>query len=230
MAVRIGDREKLVRARDGELAAERQRLARRKLDRRAGEDERAQRRHLVGRGRPGHAQRARRHVTDIAVAGELSPCPAVFDLVDRHALALERLGLQLRLIGGRRAHGRVGGADLVGLAFDEALRVDDAGEMLCREVAPRRRDARIQSTGSCLRRLRARRQRPSRGGAQQRNEVAAFHAIQRHRLRRAAAGAARGTRHGTSSSSRAAPPAHTACRSTPLRSSQPRPSAARRSR
>src|SRR5262249_11468825 len=47
---------------------------------------------------------------------------------------------------------------------------------------------------------------------------------------RAAAGAARGTRRGTPSSSRAALAAHTACRSTPLRCSPPRPTAARRSR
>ena len=47
---------------------------------------------------------------------------------------------------------------------------------------------------------------------------------------RASASAARGTSCDTTSSSRAAPPAHGACRSMPLRSLAPRPTAIRRSR
>jgi len=229
-----GDRERLLDARNDQLAAERERFDRRQLDRRAGVDERAQRRHLVGRGRSGCAQRARRQKPDIAVAGELTPGPAVLaDLVDRDPLALERFGQKCGLGRGRLAHGRLRGAHLAGLAFDEALRVDDAGEMLGREVGARRREARVQSAAACWRgsrRLRTRHQRPRDSAPQQRNEFASLHPVEWHRLRRAAADGVRGTRSGIRSSWRAAPSAHTACTSPTPESSPAHPTAARRSR
>ena len=130
-----GDRERPVHARNDKPAAERKRFHRGKLDRRAREDERAQRRHLVGRSRPGCAQRACRHESDIAVAGELSPRPAFLaDVVNRNPLAFQRFGQKRRLVRGRAAHGRLRDADLVCLSLDEALGFDNACEMPGREV------------------------------------------------------------------------------------------------
>ena len=75
--------------------AERQRGDRRQLDRGAGKHQRAQRDHFVCRLAAKRAKPARRHPADIAVAFELAPGPAfVVGLVDRHALAHERFGIE----------------------------------------------------------------------------------------------------------------------------------------
>ena len=81
--------------------------------------------------------------------------------------------------------GALRGADLVRLSLDEALSFHDAGEMLGREVAPRRSYPRIESARAAQRRrlLRARRKRPGDRAAQERNEFASFHPIELHHPR-----------------------------------------------
>src|SRR5215813_11731107 len=100
------DRERVLAACDGAPASEREPLERRQLDRRSREHQRAQRSDLVGRRRTRSAQRARGQEARIAVGLELAPRPAFLDLVHGHALALERLGVERRIGGGRMAQRR----------------------------------------------------------------------------------------------------------------------------
>src|SRR6266404_178040 len=98
-----GHRKRRLDARDGEPRAERQRLERRQLDRWAREYERAQRRDFVRGGRSRRAKRARGQKSHIAVSLELAARPAFLRLIDDDALALERLGVERRVGGGRLA-------------------------------------------------------------------------------------------------------------------------------
>src|SRR5262249_3291982 len=115
-----GDREHVLAACDGEPASEREPLERRQLDRRPREHQRAQRRDLVGRRGTRSAQRARGQEARIAVGLELAPRPAFLDLVHGHALALERLGVERRIGGGRLAQRRRRLGDFVKLALSHS--------------------------------------------------------------------------------------------------------------
>ena len=100
--------EALVHARDRKPRAERQRLDRRLLDVGGRENQRAQRRDFVRRRAHRLGERVRRQPADIAVGFELPPAPAFAGrLVDRHALALERLGVERRFVRGRAAQRRL---------------------------------------------------------------------------------------------------------------------------
>src|SRR6185369_8715404 len=113
-----GDRERRLVADDGEPASERQSLDRGKLDRRAGKHKCAQYGDLVRRRRAGIAQRGGGNVAYISIGIELTPGPAfIVRPVHGHALALERLGVERRVGGGRVAQWRNG----VGHLADAAL-------------------------------------------------------------------------------------------------------------
>ena len=89
---------------------------------------------------PGGRERILRQVADIAVAVELPPGPAFLGgLVDGHALALERLGVERAIGRGRAPQRRHRFDDLARLARDEARSRDLAFEMLGGEIGPRRR-------------------------------------------------------------------------------------------
>ena len=106
---------------DGESASERQPFDGGKLDRRPGKHKCAQYGDLVCRRRAGIAERGGGNVSYIAIGIELTPGPAFIGrLIHGHALALERLGVERRVGGGRMAQWRQGlghlaDAALVGL-------------------------------------------------------------------------------------------------------------------
>src|SRR5215469_9080291 len=97
------NRERILDACNREAASEREPFERRELDRRSREYQRAQRRDLVGGRGTRSAERVCGQESRIAVGLELAPRPAFFDLVDGDALALERLGVERRIGGGRLA-------------------------------------------------------------------------------------------------------------------------------
>ena len=144
-AARRGDGKALLLPRHGELCAERQRIGRRQLDRRPGKHQGPQRRHLVRRRGPRREQRRRRQPADIAVGFELAPGPALLvGLVDRHALAAQRLGEQRRVVRRLLPQRREADDHLLLRAFDEARRLDLAAQMRGREIGPRGGDSRIE--------------------------------------------------------------------------------------
>src|SRR5439155_26433312 len=93
-----------------------QRFERRQLDGGAGKDEGAQRRDFMCRWRARRAQRARRQEAHIAVGLELAARPAFLRLIDADALALERLGVERSVGGGRLAQRRSRLGDLENLS------------------------------------------------------------------------------------------------------------------
>ena len=101
----------------------------------------------VGAG-AGREQRRGRQPADIAVGCELAPGPAfVVGLVDRDALAVQRLGDQRRVVRRLLAHRRDAGDHLLHRAFDEARGLDLAAQMRGREIGARGRDARVEVHG-----------------------------------------------------------------------------------
>ena len=69
-------------------------------------------------------ERRARQIADVFVAIELNPCPALALVVDRHALAMERLGLKRRVMRRRATQGRDGFDHAPPPALDEARRFD----------------------------------------------------------------------------------------------------------
>ena len=120
-------------AHDLEASAERQRHQRRQLDARAGIGVRAQRGDAMRRlGR--RPERRARQIADVLVANELRPGPFLLLVINRHALAMERLGLRRR-IGLGSAPERRARCDNPHLQpFGVARRVDETTQMLRREV------------------------------------------------------------------------------------------------
>ena len=120
--------------RDRQQRAHRQRGHRRQLDVGTGKAERARHRDLVRRPPRPAPERIRRQPADIAVALELAPGPAFLaGLVDRDALAQQRLRVEPRLV--RRRAPNVGDRldHLVARAFDETRGLDLALQMLGRD-------------------------------------------------------------------------------------------------
>ncbi len=95
------------------------------------------------RGRStGRTERAFRQPADVAVGIELAPRPAfTIRVVDRDALALERLGEEQRVGPWRAAHRRLRLDHLTALALDKARRRDLASQVAGREIGTGRRDA-----------------------------------------------------------------------------------------
>ena len=90
-------------------------------------------------------ERVRRQPADIAVGLELAPGPAfVGGLVDDHALAHQRLGVEPRLVRRRAAQGHDRLDHLVAHAFDKALGLDLALQMFRRELGAERIDAGVE--------------------------------------------------------------------------------------
>ena len=91
-----GDRESAVLARHAHPCSDRQRIDRRQFDRRPGKREGPQRGDLVRRRGDRFCQRGIGKPADIAVAVQLAPGKAfAVAVVDRHALAFQRLRQQL---------------------------------------------------------------------------------------------------------------------------------------
>src|SRR3954471_690497 len=91
-------REALLLAHHGNPRAERRHRDRWQLDRGTRERQRAQRRYFMCRCVARREQRIRRQPTYVAVAGKLTPGPAlVVELIHRYALAHQRLGHQWRV-------------------------------------------------------------------------------------------------------------------------------------
>ena len=127
------DREIAFPAHDRQPRAERERHARRQLDAGAGIGVRAQRGDPMGRlGR--RPERRARQIADIMVAIELHPGPALALVVDRHALAVERFGLQRRVRVGVTPERRACRDNPLRLPVRVSRRVDETAQMIRREV------------------------------------------------------------------------------------------------
>ena len=138
-----GHRELAVPSHDRQPRPERQRHARRKLDPRSRIGVRAQRRHFVGR-RNGRPERGERQVADIKVAVELRPGPALGIVVDRHALAMERLRFERRVRLRSAPQGRARLDDLHRAPFRVARRLDLAPKMRGCEIGAGRSETAIE--------------------------------------------------------------------------------------
>src|SRR5919197_121437 len=127
-------REFVLYARDGDARPERKRLDRRQLDRRPRKRQRAQRRNLVRGSRANRRERIRRQPADVGIAFELSPGPSfVVCLVDGDAFALQRLGIERRVVRRRAAERR--------------LRIDDFARRAF-NLRPRRGQPRVAQRGN----------------------------------------------------------------------------------
>ena len=133
-------------AHDLEPGAERKRHQRRQLDARAGIGVRAERRDAMRRLRRRPERRARQ-VADVTVAIELRPGPFPLLVINRHALAMERLGLQRRGRVGETPERRARRDNPLREPFRVAGRVDEAAQMIGGEVRAGGRQATVKGGG-----------------------------------------------------------------------------------
>ena len=139
-----GHRERAVFAHDRYPRFHRQRVDRRQFDRRARKCERAQCRDFVRRVGHGPDERGIRQPADIAVAVQLPPGKTFgVAVIDRDALALQRLRQQHGIAGWRFAQRRECFGDLELLACHKARGLDLALEIFRGDIAAGRRQARI---------------------------------------------------------------------------------------
>src|SRR5437588_6881440 len=129
---------------DRHLRTERQRLERRHFHIGRGIDEGAQRRDAVrwpARCRP---EQMRGKIADIGISVELAPGPALVLLIDRDALAAERLRVEGGIGRGPAPDVRNRTDDLHLATFDENRGLDMTLQMRRREIGARRREAAVE--------------------------------------------------------------------------------------
>ena len=138
-----GDGEIAIARRDRDAGAQRQRDRRRPLDAGAGITEAPGNDDAMVRLARGPERRCGQE-SDITVALQLRPGPAVPLLVDDDGFAVERFGVERGVRRGRSAQRRDGADDSPTLALGEARRLDPAAQGGRGEIGPRRGDAAIE--------------------------------------------------------------------------------------